>query len=127
MLGDHGVGKSTFLNSLSPNSASASSIYTEVQVRDIKNNLLLTFQFLKIQLSNSDHLQWMKESTCAILIYDVSSSSSFDLVTQESFGLAKTLLHDTKSFMLLVGNKLDLDEENPNARQVSFDEASDFA
>ena len=64
---------------------------------------------------------YLKEKVCAFVVYDISS--------KESFNNIPTWIQECKSngpktiSMVLVGNKKDLENE----RQVSFDEAKEFA
>ena len=66
---------------------------------------------------------YYKNSACALVVYDISSRESFDNVS--------TWIEDCRNqspqtiFMVLVGNKTDLDLENK--RVVSFEEGQELA
>jgi Ras-related protein Rab-2A len=66
---------------------------------------------------------YYKNSACALVVYDISSRESFDNVS--------TWIEDCRNqspqtiFMVLVGNKTDLDSENK--RVVSFEEGQELA
>ena len=66
---------------------------------------------------------YYKNSACALVVYDISSRESFDNVS--------TWIEDCRNqspqtiFMVLVGNKTDLDFENK--RVVSFEEGQELA
>jgi len=62
----------------------------------------------------------MRNAHGALVVYDITNKNSFDKVTSILDELPDLTGTDTKVF--LVGNKLDLVEENPHDRQVQIDE-----
>ena len=46
----------------------------EIQVRDISNNVHLSLNFIKVDLSEE---QIWRQATCLLLMYDVSNEESF--------------------------------------------------
>ena len=54
---------------------------------------------------------WLRESVCAILLYDITSRASFEKVTDADFFAGiKAKMHPQSSFIVLIGNKMDLAE-----------------
>merc|ERR1712098_822321 len=61
----------------------------------------------------------------ALLVYDVTKHATFASCLRWMEDLRQNAEPDI--VIMLVGNKVDLVEKDPNSRQVLFDEASEFA
>jgi GTPase SAR1 family protein len=121
VMGDRFVGKRTFLTSLSLTETSP-NVYS-LNVNDIKNNVQTVFNFKHVDLENASDIPWLKESVCVILLFDISRQESFQLATGRLLDEARNQIHETWSFIMLIGNKLDLEDN----RQVETEEAQDCA
>ena len=63
------------------------------------------------------------EVVCVVLLYDISSETSFKLATEHMFPKVSSLINNEYQFTMLIGNKLDLED---NHREIEFERASDF-
>eukprot|EP01017_Pseudomicrothorax_dubius_P033925 TRINITY_DN4597_c0_g1_i1.p1 TRINITY_DN4597_c0_g1~~TRINITY_DN4597_c0_g1_i1.p1 ORF type:complete len:225 (+),score=41.88 TRINITY_DN4597_c0_g1_i1:20-694(+) len=61
----------------------------------------------------------------ALLVYDITRKQTYDYLTQWLEEIRNNA--DESAVILLVGNKVDLVEQNPSSRQVRIDEAQKFA
>ena len=61
---------------------------------------------------------------CIVLLYDICSEKSFKLVAENMLPKVKTFINPTYQFIMLLGNKLDLEDTD---RKVEFERVSDFA
>jgi len=92
-----------------------------MSVNDLKNNVQTVFKFKAVDV-NYDQ-DWIKESVCIILFYDMTRAESFSSVVGRTLQEVRRHVHEIWSFFMLVGNKLDLED----ARQVETEDAQDCA
>ena len=74
VLGEPGVGKTTFIKSLQPWNDDKAG---HVQVRDVKNNIQINYQFQEASFDNVVECA-VSTSVCTVLIYDIADGASFD-------------------------------------------------
>ncbi|CDW86805.1 UNKNOWN [Stylonychia lemnae] len=101
--------------------------FYEIFVRDFKNNVQIVFQF------TSDE-SYLNQAVCCILFYDITNALTFLKIKESMLDLAQAQMMPQNSFLYLVGNKLDLDQQSSasilmieGAREVQFEEAQEFA
>ena len=128
IIGDSSVGKSNILlryvhNSFNP------EFLTTIGVEFGAKNIEINKKIFKIQIWDTAGQEnfrsitraYYKNSVCALIVYDISNRSSFENVI--------SWIEDCKGqspksiFIILVGNKNDLENE----RQVSYEEGLEFA
>ena len=128
IIGDSSVGKSNILlryvhNSFNP------EFLTTIGVEFGAKNIEINKKIFRIQIWDTAGQEnfrsitraYYKNSVCALIVYDISNRSSFENVI--------SWIEDCKGqspksiFIILVGNKNDLENE----RQVSYEEGLEFA
>ena len=128
IIGDSSVGKSNILlryvhNSFNP------EFLTTIGVEFGAKNIEINKKIFKIQIWDtagqenfrSITIAYYKNSVCALIVYDITNRSSFENII--------SWIEDCKGqspksiFIILVGNKNDLENE----RQVSYEEGLEFA
>ena len=128
IIGDSGVGKSNILlryvyNTFKP------EYHLTIGVEFGEKTIKEKDKIFKIQIwdtAGSEQFRsitrnYYKNTVCAVVVYDISNRESFDNVIS---WIEDCKLNSPKSvFIILVGNKCDLEEE----RQVSTEEGSEFA
>ena len=60
-------------------------------------------------------------------MYDVTDASSFSKIKDEIYEFTKKHMQSECSFHVLVGNKSDVVDDQPERREISYEEASDFS
>ena len=115
VIGDQKTGKRTFLKSLGLTESRTSNgdlIYS-LSVNDNKNNVQTNFNFKKVVIepgNENESFAWLKESVCVILLFDLTNAESFQNGVGPILEEARRHVHETWSFFMLVGNKLDLED-----------------
>ena len=130
IVGDASVGKSNLLLRYSHGQFREEYQLT-IGVEFGSNNLSIDDKVFRIQIWDTAGQEnfrsitraYYKNSACALVVYDITNRESFDNVS--------TWIEDCRNqspqtiFMVLVGNKTDLDSENK--RVVSFEEGQELA
>ena len=109
------------------------TLYTPVEVdingKRIKKNICVSlYDTAGQEKFKSITLNYFKETEGIILMYDITKRESFDNVEawinsiKESIGSS----HSSEYVIILMGNKLDLVDENSNKRKVTEYEAEDI-
>ena len=128
IIGDSGVGKSNILLRYLYNTFK-SEYHLTIGVEFGEKTIKEKDKIFKIQIwdtAGSEQFRsitrnYYKNTVCAVVVYDISNRESFDNVIS---WIEDCKLNSPKSvFIILVGNKCDLEEE----RQVSTEEGSEFA
>ena len=94
-------------------------------VRDFKNNVQIVFQFTADE-------RYLSQSVCCLMMYDITAYETFSNLKTHFLEQVQSQMLKDCSFLYLVGNKMDLDQEQSEddkcaLRQVEFDEAQEFA
>jgi GTPase SAR1 family protein len=63
-----------------------------------------------VELDSQEEKAWLKESVCVILLFDITKAESFHAVIGRTLEEARKHVHESWSFFMLVGNKLDLED-----------------
>lgn len=129
LVGDSGVGKSNLMSRFTKNEFdihTTSTVGVEFESRTVQ---MQDDQWVKLQVWDTAGQERFKAVTTAyyrnaygaVLVYDITSRNSFLNVTKwlgeiRDYANREVQLH-------MVGNKLDLVQENPSARQVTVEEA----
>ena len=71
-----------------------------------------------------EHKDLVVQSACIILMYDITSMTSFRNVTERIYPQVKSLINQQYQFVILIGNKIDLSEQK---RMVQLEVAQSFA
>ena len=140
LIGNSGVGKTSFYRKIITgefNEKNRSTIGIEKKTLDLtidikkdgkkekKKFVISLFDTAGQEKFRSVTLNYYKGSDGIFLLYDITDKSSFENVKtwiesiKDSLGRNK----DSKYAVVLIGNKLDLAEENPDDRQVTEEEA----
>ena len=140
LIGNSGVGKTSFYRKIITgefNEKNISTIGIEKKTLDLtidikkdgkkekKKFVISLFDTAGQEKFRSVTLNYYKGSDGIFLLYDITDKSSFENVKtwiesiKDSLGRNK----DSKYAVVLIGNKLDLAEENPDDRQVTEEEA----
>ena len=140
LIGNSGVGKTSFYRKIITgefNEKNISTIGIEKKTLDLtidikkdgkkekKKFVVSLFDTAGQEKFRSVTLNYYKGSDGIFLLYDITDKSSFENVKtwiesiKDSLGRNK----DSKYAVVLIGNKLDLAEENPDDRQVTEEEA----
>lgn len=140
LIGNSGVGKTSFFRKLSTGQFSEKNISTiGIEKKtldldmDIDNNGKTEKKKFNISLFDTAGQEkfravtrnYYKDSDGIFLLYDITENESFEQVKtwidsiRESLGKSK----ESKYVIILIGNKLDLVEEDKENRQVTEDEA----
>ncbi len=61
-------------------------------------------------MGSLEEKSWLKESVCVILLFDITNPDSFYSVVTRAFEETKKIVHESLSFFMLIGNKLDLED-----------------
>ena len=69
---------------------------------------------------------YYKSSQGLLLIYDITKKDTFNNVENWINNVKETLGEEDKYLIVLIGNKVDLAEANPETREVSLDEAEEI-
>ena len=69
---------------------------------------------------------YYKSSQGLLLIYDITKKDTFNNVENWINSIKETLGEEDKYLIVLIGNKVDLAEANPETREVSLDEAEEI-
>ena len=69
---------------------------------------------------------YYKSSQGLLLIYDITKKDTFNNVENWINNIKETLGEEDKYLIVLIGNKVDLAEANPETREVSLDEAEEI-
>ena len=140
LIGNSGVGKTSFFRKLSTGEFYEKNISTiGVEKRtldldiDVKKNGKKEKTKFKISLFDTAGQEkfravthnYYKESDGILLLYDITDKTSFEHVKSWIESIKDTLgkKKESKYSIILIGNKLDLVEENSNERKVTEDEA----
>jgi len=124
LLGEKGVGKHSLISQLLYNELNE-SIYTlgsnivQVNLGIINLNLWIPNGQNKYRAMTR---KLIKDSQCAILIYDIANKETFNEIKNYYYDMAKSTLGD-EALIYLVANKMDLFLE----KEVSEEEARDYA
>ncbi len=129
LLGDTSVGKTCFLMRYADNTFQEIHLSTIGLDYKLKNVQIDDGKIVKIQIWDTAGQEtfrsitraYYKNSVCAILVYDISNRDSFEHI---SSWIEDCLAQSPKTvFMVLVGNKSDLNEK----RKVTFEEGEQMA
>ena len=140
LLGDSSVGKSSIYNRLSGKNFSEGLIstigtekmiinYDDVKI-DEKENIIKNFKIILFDTAGQERYRaitksYFKESQGIILIYSIVDEDSFKHI-EAWLGSIKDSLSDWKRtgyIVMLLGNKLDIAEENKEQRMILKEEA----
>ena len=69
---------------------------------------------------------YYKSSQGLLLIYDITKKDTFNNVENWINSIKETLGEEDKYLIVLIGNKVDLAEANPETREVSLDETEEI-
>ena len=126
LIGDSAVGKTSIVNQYIFNSCSPehqATIGIDFFSKVLKEeNTTIRLQIWDTSGQEKFHSlipSYIRNSTVAILVYDITLRSSFENLQKWH----QTVITTSKPFCIVVGNKTDLEEE----RQVSVDEGEKFA
>ena len=143
LIGNTAVGKTALFRKMETGEFSDTNIatiglakktlYTPVEVdingKRIKKNICVSlYDTAGQEKFKSITLNYFKETEGIILMYDITKRESFDNVEawinsiKESIGSS----HSSEYVIILMGNKLDLVDENSNKRKVTEYEAEDI-
>ena len=138
LIGDSGVGKTCIFNKLTSgvfNEKSISTIgieYTTLNftIKDSEGRDL----DVEVQLWDTAGQErfrtitnnYYKSSQGLLLIYDITKKDTFNNVENWINSIKETLGEEDKYLIVLIGNKVDLAEANPETREVSLDEAEEI-
>ena len=128
IVGDASVGKSNLLLRYS-HGQFRDEYQLTIGVEFGSNNISIDDKIYRIQIWDTAGQEnfrsitraYYKNSACAIIVYDISRRASFESIS--------TWIEDCKNsspksvFMVLVGNKCDLEQE----REITFDEGKELA
>ena len=131
IVGDSGVGKTNLVKRFIQNSFNMNSQST-VGVEFFSNNYLINDKLFKIEIWDTAGQERYKSITSAyykgasgaILVYDVTSTSSFYNIDRWYQEIKNFSSPDIQ--MLMVGNKTDLKEKIVVSREVSTNKATDL-
>ena len=128
IIGDPAVGKSNILLKYVHNKF-VNEYQSTVGVEFGAKNIIIEGQIFRIQIWDTTGQEnfrcltrsYFKNSVCAIITYDITNKQSFDNI-QDWINEVKNQVSD-KVLLVLVGNKIDLENE----RIVNYDEGKKFA
>ena len=140
LLGDTGVGKTSLFNKLTKGIFEENpiqflgmaivkhSLYFNINtpkgLKEVKIELLDTNSYKKFSLSGV--ASFFKDAKGLIMIYDITKGDSFLNLGEWLKDILIYLGQNDNYLIILLGNKLDLVEENPEKRQVWENDAKDF-
>ena len=137
LLGDIGVGKTTLFKKLSKdnfNEKSLSTIGIDKVVVNLKINTsegekdaeIILYDTAGQEKFRSISISYFRESTGIILMYDISRNETFENLDDWSKDILDNLGDRENYLILLLGNKVDLVNENPELREVEEKDAKEY-
>ena len=128
IIGDSSVGKSNILSVYRDGTFNEKS-NPSIGVEFIAKNIEIDDLVFRIQIWDTAGQEsfrsitraYYKNSVCAFIVYDITSRSSFENVKSWLDDIQKQCPQTT--FLVLVGNKIDLENE----RQILYEEGASFA
>ena len=137
LLGDIGVGKTTLFKKLSKdnfNEKSLSTIGIDKVVVNLKINTsegekdaeIILYDTAGQEKFRSISISYFRESTGIIMMYDISRNETFENLDDWSKDILDNLGDRENYLILLLGNKVDLVNENPELREAEEKDAKEY-